>query len=139
MPLVTACASGVGEICRSDDDWRPGLRCTARPEERGVCTYPEGAVDAAPDLSDPRPPDLEPLDLGPDAAVPDATVDGPGDSRADARQGDTTPDGQGDTRRGDASTDRPIYTDGSLETSPDLTNPGDLTLSDASPSAPAPG
>jgi hypothetical protein len=89
---LPACSPGLGEVCFKDSDCKAGLRCTARGDGRGVCTYPEGIadlsvtkpdrgtdsttadMDAAPDLPGELGPDL-PGDLAPDQAPDQTTPD----------------------------------------------------------------
>jgi hypothetical protein len=42
--LLAGCGEGLGDFCTSDRECQDHLRCSAAPDERGVCTLPEGVV-----------------------------------------------------------------------------------------------
>jgi hypothetical protein len=97
---LSGCSPGLGEPCFKDSDCKAGLRCTARGDGRGVCTYPAGVADipvlkpdkgpdAAPDMD--ATPDLL-RELGPDLPGDLAPDQSPDQQVPDQGQPDQTPD-----------------------------------------------
>ena len=75
-------------FCQADSECGGDLRCSRQDGERGVCTYPEGVLDAA------AAEDLSAVDAGSEdaASSDDGMTDGSPDGSSDAGILDAAPD-----------------------------------------------